>query len=183
MMNTMLTRADCLKLYGSDYLIGKRLQSKELFLVEKGVYSYTQIVPEQAVISFKYPFAIFTMLTAFYFYGLTDTAPEKYDLATDRDAAKINDPRVKQVFEHANFLNAGVVEEKVSGYPIRIYNRERMLIELLRKKSTISYDIYKEIIRNYRNIVDSLDMFKLEEYASLSPKSKKITKALAEEVM
>ena len=35
---------------------------------------------------------------------------------------------------------------------IRIYDKERMLIELVRNKNKISYDMYKEIINNYRDI-------------------------------
>ena len=39
-----------------------------------------------------------TLLSAFYHYGLTDVIPEVCDLATGRNAAKIHDTRVRQVF-------------------------------------------------------------------------------------
>ena len=50
---------------------------------------------------------------------------------------------------------------------INIYDRERLLIELIRKKKQIPFDYYKEIISNYRAIVDELDMYKIEEYLTL----------------
>ena len=44
---------------------------------------------------------------------------------------------------------------------------ERLLIELIRKRASIPFDYYKEIIRNYRQISDELDMYKIEQYVSL----------------
>ena len=41
-----------------------------------------------------------------------------------------------------------------------------MLIELARSKNQMGYDMYKEIITNYRKIADSLDMEKIENYLS-----------------
>jgi hypothetical protein len=40
---------------------------------------------------------------------------------------------------------------------IRIYDKERLLIELIRLQNRFPYDCYKEIILNYRAIADSLD--------------------------
>ena len=41
-----------------------------------------------------------------------------------------------------------------------------MLVELIRKKNTIPFDYYKEIITNYRKRVDKLDIYKISEYIS-----------------
>ena len=35
------------------------------------------------------------------------------------------------------------------------------------KKKQIPFDYYKEIISNYRALVDELDMYKIEEYLAL----------------
>ena len=58
-----------------------------------------------------------------------------------------------------------------------------MLIELLRKKNSMPYDLYKEIIMNYREIIGNLQILRIQEYAAIFPKSKLISKALDEEVM
>lgn len=39
---------------------------------------------------------------------------------------------------------------------VKIYDRERMLIELIRNRNSIGFDYYKEIIQNYREIKDTL---------------------------
>ena len=50
---------------------------------------------------------------------------------------------------------------------IRIYNRERMLIELVRFKAKLPLDYYKEIIQNYRKLIYELDFSLVEEYSVL----------------
>lgn len=39
-----------------------------------------------------------------------------------------------------------------------------MLIELIRNKSKFSFDYYKEIINNYREIADEIDMSLIADY-------------------
>lgn len=57
-----------------------------------------------------------------------------------------------------------------------------MLIELLRNKNSMPHDLYKEVLGNYRKIIDDLEIWRIQEYAEIFPKSKMIKKALAEEV-
>jgi len=49
-----------------------------------------------AVISKTYSYAVFTMNSAFYYHGLTDTIPRSYYLMTDKASTKIKDKRVCQ---------------------------------------------------------------------------------------
>ena len=179
----MLTHAECIKQYGSDYQIQKEIKSGRLFHVGKGVYSHDQHVPKLAILAYKYPKAILTMRNAFYYHGLTDVIPRSYDLATDRDAAKIPDRDVRQYFYPDNFLADGAEKMDYKGYEIMVYNRERMLIELLRYKSKLPFDYYSEIIHSYREIVEHLDIRKVEDYAMASPKAARILSTLQIEVM
>lgn len=52
----------------------------------------------------------------------------------------------------------GIEIADYKGYDIRIYNKERMLIELVRYKSKLPFDYYKEIILNYRKLLPRLDI-------------------------
>ena len=67
----MMSRAECLKVYGSDYLIDKKIEKGELYKITKGIYSEKKYIPDLAVLSYKYPNAVITMKSAFYFYNLT----------------------------------------------------------------------------------------------------------------
>ena len=63
------THKQCLKERGSSYQIKKAVKAGELVQIEKGVYSDTSDVSPLAIISAKYPDAIITLDTAFYFHG------------------------------------------------------------------------------------------------------------------
>ena len=58
-----------------------------------------------------------------------------------------------------------------------------MLIELVRNKNNMSYDMYKEIINNYRLIVDELNLLKIQEYLSNFKSKDKYLKIIQEEVL
>lgn len=179
----MMNRTQCLNTIGSDYIIRKKVLNGELFRVGKSVYSDKADVPELAVLSFKYPKAVVTMHTAFYFHGLTDVIPDIYDLATLRDDSKIKDKSVKQYFVPEELFGQGIEQTDHHGYPVRIYSKERMLIELLRYKTKLPYDYYKEVLLNYRRIIPDLDIRSIEDYAAISPKSGKIMEMLQTEVL
>jgi len=169
--------------YGSKYLLKKAVEAGEFFRQDDGIYSDERYVSEDLVIAVKYPKAIYTLNSAFYRYGLTDVIPEKYCLATDRDAAKIGDDRVVQIFERRDLLTLGSVTIEEDGFIINIYNKERMLIELLRHKSKLPFDYYKEVLLNYREIIDDLDIRLIQDYAYEVPKSAKIMETLQLEVL
>ena len=176
------TRAECLKEYGSDYFINQKVKEGKLFRVDKGIFSEKEHVPELALLSYKYPKAIITMETAFYLYGFTDEVPDVCTMATKREAAPIADSRVKQVFMPKELLALGATTMDYKGYDIQIFDRERMLIELVRYKSKISFNYYKEILCNYRRILSQLNAEKIRNYAESVPKSDMVIRTLRTEV-
>ncbi len=176
------TRAECLKEYGSDYFINQMVAEGKIFRVDKGIFSEKEHVPELALLSYKYPKAIITMETAFYLYGLTDEVPDICTMATKREAAPIADLRVKQIFMPAELLGLGATTIDYKGYDIRIFDQERMLIELVRYKSKMSFNYYKEILGNYRRILPQLNAEKIRNYAESVPKSAKVIRTLRSEV-
>ena len=179
----MERRAACLEHCGSDYGLRQQVKAGRLYRVERGIYAEEPSVPELAVLAAKYPKAILTMGTAFYLHGLTDTLPCAYDLATDRDAAKISDRRVKQYFYPSDFFEAGAEMADYKGYPIRIFGLERMLIELIRYKTKLPFDFYKEIILRYRKRLPQLDLQLVQDLALAAPKRGKILETLQLEVL
>ena len=72
---------------------------------------------------------------------------------------------------------------RYGGATIRIYDKERMLIELIRNKKALTFDYYKEIIESYRRIVQTLDIESLQDYIPAFPKQNYIWKAIELEVM
>ena len=122
------------------------------------------------------------MNSAFYYHGLTDTIPKKYYLITDKDSTKIKDSRVIQYFDNSNSLDLGTEQKEYDGSIIRVFSRERMLVELIRHKKKLPFDYYKEIIANYRKLLYQLDIQAVEEYAEKLPKTKLVMETLQMEV-
>ena len=88
-------------------------------------------MPELEIIMKKDPNAILTLNSAFYYYGLTDTIPDHYYVATPKSNRKIEDVRVKQIYENSNAFEMGKTTIEYDGVDITIYNEERLLIELI----------------------------------------------------
>lgn len=172
----------CLEKWGSDYKIEQAIAHGEIYKIEKGVYSDTLNVSTLAIVTTKYPKAIITMDTAFYYHGLTDVIPDVYWIATDKNSRALRDSRIKQIYINTDLLNLGVIEMKKREAIFKVYDKERMLIELLRFKNKLPYDYYKEILNNYRRIIQDLDIERIQEYAEIFPNSKKISEALDIEV-
>lgn len=173
---------EVIKKYGTRYNLSKALKRKEIFKLEHGIYSDKDLVNPMIIISKKYPSAIITMDSAFYYYDLTDVIPRMTYDATNRNSNIINDEKIVQIKVPKDILNFGKDEVIVDGEKVKMYNKERLLVELIRKKNQIPFDYYKEIISNYRKIVDELDMYKIEEYLSLYKNGVNIANALLREV-
>ena len=178
----LLSYSECMERWQSDYQIKKRIQNGTLFRIEKGIYSDKQEVSTLAVITKKYPDSIFTLDSAFYYHGLTDVIPDEYCIATDSHSIALRDNRVKQVYVPSECLELGVMQMQRRDALFRIYDRERLLIELLRYKNKLPYDYYKDILGNYRGLLYELDIERIQVYAERFPKSKMITEALEREV-
>ena len=178
----ILSYTECIEKYGNYYQLEKAVAEECIYRVEAGLYSTKPYANELEIIFKKYPNAILTGEYAFYCHNLTDVIPEKYYIATKAKAAKLLDSRIIQIYVRDDLLMLGVTEKDINGVKVKIYDKERMLIELLRNKNTMSYDLYKEIIGNYRRIIEELQIWRIQEYAEIFPKSKMIKKALEEEV-
>ena len=68
-------------------------------------------------------------------------------------------------------------------YKILMYNKERMLLELLRNKNKLPFDYYKELILSYRKIIHQLDMQEIQDMMLRLPKTKMIIELLELEVL
>ena len=173
---------ECIKQYGTDYKIKNAVAEGVLYKLAPGLYSDRSNEPDTAIIRKKYSKAVFTLNSAFYYHGLTDTIPSFYYLETDKDAPKIRDKNIKQIFDNNNSMDLGVELLKYNGDDILVFSRERLLIELIRNKCNLPFDYYKEIISSYRRMLYELDFQLVEEYAERLPKTKLVMDTIQMEV-
>lgn len=179
----VLTYKECIEKYGSDYQIKKEMEAGRLFQKEKGYYSLQKSCGEMEMIIAKYPRAIYTGESAYYYMGLTDVIPDEHVIATKRTDSRIKDDNVRQIFVKDDIFEFGKTEMEYRGLTIPIYGLERLLVDLIRTKSKLPFDYYKEIIGSYRDLAERMDFFFVEEYASKFRTKKSIMNAIQLEVL
>ena len=173
---------ELIKKLKSDYQIQKAVSNKKYDKIEKGLYSDKEFVNPLEIILKKYPNAIFTSDSAYYYYDLTDVIPDYFYLATKRTDSRINDKNVKQIFIPNELFDFGKTQIEMENIIINIYNEERMLVELIRKKNIMPFDYYKELITSYRKKSDKLDIYKIQEYISYYKNESTLIDTLMREV-
>ena len=173
---------NCRESYGSPYQIEKAIREGRLFKMETGVYSDTGKEGEIEVLLERYPAAIVSFESAYFYYDMTDYIPEKYVFVTGNHARLIADDRIRQCFVPEDVLEVGKTVIDYDGAQIRIYDLERLLIETARMKNRMPNDQYKEIIAFYRRERDKLDASKLPEYLERFPHRDRIMGIIDEEV-
>lgn len=168
--------------FKSAYQIEKAVKDGNIFKVEKGIYSDVDNIHYLSVIMKKYPYTVFTSYSAYYYHNLTDVIPKKLYLATNRHSTIIMSEKIKQIRMKDELYDLGRTEIDYEGVKINIYDKERLLIDLARNKNKIGYDLYKEIISNYRKIVNKLDIQKIEDYLQYFINGDKIFEIIQDEV-
>lgn len=162
--NMILLHKDLQNQGFSNYQIQNLVKKKALYFINKGIYSTTSEVNYLEVISKKHPNAIFTLETACYCYGLIDTLEEPYVIATKQKDRKINDEKVKQIFMKDNLYSIGINSIKFQNINIKLYDLERLLIDVIRNKKNMDFDKYEKIINSYKKLSKILNKRKLELY-------------------
>lgn len=150
----------------SDYQIKKMVYDKNLYMIKKGVYSTSEEYNYLEYISKKHPNTIYTLETACFCYGLIKKNKPPYKVVTKQKDRKIIDDSIKQIFMSDNLYEIGMKKVTYMGFSIKIYDLERLLIEVVRNKTNIDFDIYKQIIEGYKKVSKLINKNKIDEYAN-----------------
>ena len=131
---------------------GRQCQACDTLSAVANIYSDTKCKPrELELIQARYPAAVVTLLSAYYYYDLTDHIPDKYHLAMERGGTRIKDPGVIQHDVPVGTLNIGVDLTEINGTSMRIFDRERLLIETIRMRTKLPYDLYRLVAKGYND--------------------------------
>jgi predicted transcriptional regulator of viral defense system len=174
--------SELLKTYKSRHQIEKAVLEKKLFKVAYGFYSDDKDINNLEIITRKYPNAVFTLNSAYSFYDLTDVTPVSNYLAIEKHQKIKEDSSFKIYYLIKDLHELGITKIERQGAIINIYDKEKLLIELVRNKNKFGYDYYKEIIRNYRKIIYDLDISKVEKYLNHYKNKSNLLRTIQDEV-
>ena len=176
------THKECLVIFKSDLNIAAALKDGRLYKVDRGIYSDKPFAPFVEIVQKRYPEAVITLNSAFFYHGLTDAIPEKVHIATDRQASRISDSRIIQHFVPETLLHLGEIEINYNNSPVRTYDLERLSIDVVRMSSKLPYELYKSVIRSLRLRSEELYPAKIDDYLEHFPYRDSLAKALRKEI-
>lgn len=183
-MSFLFTYQECLELFKNDFQIKKALQKKILYKIKPGIYSSKKNHSDLEVFIKEHPNIIFTMESAFFFHGMADEIPDIYYVATSKNATKLPKKETKQYFIDERIINIGKTFIKYNNHDqLPVYDKERLLIELIRYKNKLPFDYYKEVINYYRDHISEIDLPKLLDYLKHFPKKDLINEVIQLEVL
>ena len=146
--------------------IPELIDKKILRKVAYGLYIDNNLIEDEFyILQKRFSNIIFSYNTACYLLNLSDRAPYKIDVTT------INHNNISENLEihyvSKDKFNIGITEIKSPyGNPIKVYNAERCICDLLKNKNEVDIELYNKIIKNYFK-QSKKDLMTLEEYAKI----------------
>ena len=126
--------------------------------VEKMKFGYYQwidspIFSEPALINKLFPDAIICMESALQYYKYTDRTPSTWNLAVDKNSTKsrfrIEHPIVKPYYIPSEQMSFGVDLIEIENVKLKIFNRERTIIDCLRRENKMDAEVFNKAIQAY----------------------------------
>ena len=181
--NMLMTMAECREKLGGVSRIKEMIRIGALRRVAYGIYTDGACHRDVEILQKRYPASVVTLQSAYYYYELSDSVPEKIHLAVERGSSQIDDSNVVECFVPTGTGGIGVENVTLRDTPLRIFDKERLLIETIRLRTKIPYELYREVIGSYRRIVNDLYFAKVEDYLEAFPKRKLIFNVIKKEVL
>ncbi|MDR0908235.1 MAG: hypothetical protein LBM77_00565 [Spirochaetaceae bacterium] len=130
----------------------------EAGLAEKVRYGYFQWVDEEnlseaRLINQLFPDGVLNMLTALFYYRYSDWIPLEWHIAVSKDSGKsrfnLDYPHVQPYYVEPSLLELGLTTGDIDGNPVRIYDKERTICDVLRYRKKIDREIFSKAIINF----------------------------------
>ena len=142
------------------------IDKKIIRKVSRGLYIDNNLIEDEFyILQQKFSNIVFSYNTACYLLNLSDRAPYKIDVTTLTHNNISEDLEIHYVSKDK--FNIGIIEIKSPyGNPIKVYNEERCICDLLKNKNEVDIGLYNKIIKNYFKQAKR-DLKTLEEYAKI----------------
>jgi predicted transcriptional regulator of viral defense system len=125
---------------------------------------------EDERINALFPEGILCMDTALYHYGYIDKKPAVWHVAMKRSANRsqfvASGLPVQEYYIQENLMDIGKSEQLLGDVPFAMYDRERVICDCFRFRSSLDWKVFEDILERYRNDPDK-NLNNLWEYAKL----------------
>ncbi len=147
-------------------LIPKLIEQGILKKVSYGIYMDNNLIEDELfILQKRFKNIVYSYNTACYLLNLSDRAPYKIDVTTLNHNNINENLNIHYVTEDK--FNIGIIEiESPCSNPIKIYNAERCICDILKNPNSVDLEVYNKIINNYFGQKNkNLDV--LEEYSKI----------------
>ena len=133
----------------SKTLIPELIKQKVLRKVADGIYiDNNWIEGEFYILQKRFSNIVFSYNTACYLLNLSDRAPYKIDITTINHNNINEDLNIHYISKDK--FDIGIIEiESPYTNPIKIYNAERCICDLLKNPNAVDLEVYNKIVNNY----------------------------------
>ncbi len=140
--------------------------------VAHGLYIDNNLIEDEFyILQKRFSQIVFSYNTACYLLNLSDRAPYELDITTIKDNKVRTKVNVHYVSKEK--FDIGIIDiTSPYGNPIKIYNAERCICDLLKNSNSIDMELYNKIINNYFKKKDK-DLQTLEDYTKIFKVHKK----------
>lgn len=163
--------------------IQKLLENGEIEQIRRGYYQYLDedSFSDIPTITTLFPDGVICMESALDYYGYTDRTPAAWHLAVDYKSTRtrfyIDYPIVKPHFIQSDRYKVGIVDGKIDGKPVKVYDRERTICDLLLHRNKVDGEVFNAAIRRYINDPKKMEA-RLMKYAKMFHVEKKVREVL-----
>ena len=150
----------------SKILIPELINKKMLRKVAHGIYIDNNLIEDEFyILQKRFSNIVFSYNTACYLLNLSDRAPYKIDITTINHNNISENLSIHYVTRDKFDIGITEIESPYSN-PIKIYNAERCICDILKNPDSVDVEVYNKIINNYfkqkqRNLIT------LEKYAKV----------------
>ena len=150
----------------SKTLIPELINKKVLRKVAYGMYIDNNLIEDEFyVLQKRFSNIVFSYNTACFFLNLSDRAPYKIEVTTINHNNINEDLDIHYVAKDK--FDIGIIEiESPYSNPIKVYNAERCICDLLKNPTSVDLEMYNKIINNYFKLKNK-DLSTLEEYSKI----------------
>lgn len=151
----ILRAATAIELGVPKHVIYEMVKTGELVREAQGIYRLSESEPlgspDLVQISLRVPRAVICLISALYFHEMTTQIPHQIYFALPRDVKtpKIQYPPISVFHFSEATYQTGIVEHKLDGVKIRIYDREKTVADCFKFRQKIGMDVALEALKDY----------------------------------
>lgn len=149
--------------------------------VSPGIFMDVDALPDELyLLQARYPKVVFSHETALYLYGMAEREPIPIALTVEASyhSGSLKDQGVRIFYVKPEWYELGLAEtESTGGHVVRVYDRERTVCDIVRRKSAMDPSAYGYALRRYASCKQK-DLVRLGRYANEMGVEKQVQQAM-----